>query len=502
LNDEPQNVYPVLEYKAPREEQKPNFLFDKEYPHARVVEFYAHWCPHCQHFKPQFIEFAKNLENITSPLSVDFQVEVHAVSCVPNKKICESFDLGGYPSILVFPAHSVNHTEVHPNHLTASRVFKELGFEVEGYASDKPVETKKEDTAQHRGKGKYGAGHVAHFLPRSQSEIFGDAHLSLDRMLRNDIFSEPGPLDQSASDALLGFLKILNRTLSVSSSMFPVIHKLLLDFDSVVQSESSMLKILESLDPPPMSSWSLGCHQHGTGYTCGLWTLFHIVTLGTVEWNVGATDVETRLSPLEVADSIRDVIEHFFQCDECRVNFLTDYDACEHDRCNRLSDDRVKSTIVDWKELPLWLYEVHNGVNTRVRREQTALHETEETSSEWSVQWPPVYECTTCWVGIGRWNEDQVYRFLVLTYGQKRDKEAVVTRLPSTQTVRTELHSDTTMAFDRHRLEEATRQSLHPSTPLAFLVLCSAVAGYVHNRKKKYIMKGRHKKEESIGATC
>jgi thiol:disulfide interchange protein len=27
---------------------KPDFLYDLNYPNGRIVEFYAHWCPHCQ----------------------------------------------------------------------------------------------------------------------------------------------------------------------------------------------------------------------------------------------------------------------------------------------------------------------------------------------------------------------------------------------------------------------------------------------------------------------
>jgi hypothetical protein len=27
---------------------EPDFLYDPNYPNGRIVEFYAHWCPHCQ----------------------------------------------------------------------------------------------------------------------------------------------------------------------------------------------------------------------------------------------------------------------------------------------------------------------------------------------------------------------------------------------------------------------------------------------------------------------
>jgi hypothetical protein len=42
----------VQEYLATSGTQ-PNFLYDPNYPTGRIVEFYAHWCPHCQVRKEQ-----------------------------------------------------------------------------------------------------------------------------------------------------------------------------------------------------------------------------------------------------------------------------------------------------------------------------------------------------------------------------------------------------------------------------------------------------------------
>ena len=500
LNDEPQSVYPILEYKAAQKEDKPSFLFDSSYPHARVVEFYAHWCPHCQKFKPHFVEFARTLLNVTSQLSRDVHVEVHAVSCVPNSKICKVFELGGYPSILVFPARSVNYTDIIPRKLSTALVLKSMGIDSEGYASDLPLQTTEEQSKKPmRGKKLYEGSHVPHFTPRTRNQILGDAHLSLDQLLRTTVFSRPGTLDQLSSDALRRFLKIMTRSFPTTSTISSMIQKLYLDFDLAFQSESKMLEILGSLDPPPIPNWSSGCRQHDAGYTCGLWTLFHMVTVGAVEWNAGATNIESRLSTMEVADSIRDIVQHFYiDCDECRAHFLTTYEACEHDRCNRLSDERVESTMVEWKQLPLWLYEVHNGMNTRLWRERIANHEVEDTAMEWGVQWPPIYECTTCWSGVGRWNEVQVYNFLNVTYGSQPEKKPHLIKIPPVSNFsQSDLsHSITGTPRDR-RLDEAPLQSLHPSMYLTVLGLASLYARFLYERRKLYDLKGRHKKEES-----
>merc|ERR1711966_346769 len=69
----------------------------------------------------------------------------------------------------------------------------------------------------------------------------------------------------------------------------------------------------------------------------------------------------------EVGDTLRDYIEHFFGCEVCRLNFLLEYDSCSLERCNRLTGEI--GNIDSWKQLPLWLYEMHNAVNVRLFHE-------------------------------------------------------------------------------------------------------------------------------------
>jgi len=61
-----------------------------------------------------------------------------------------------------------------------------------------------------------------------------------------------------------------------------------------------------------------------SGYTCGLWTLFHMLTMGAPR---------AGLSPGATMAAIRTYVEHFFGCAHCRDHFLSMYDSCAHGRC-------------------------------------------------------------------------------------------------------------------------------------------------------------------------
>lgn len=121
--------------------------------------------------------------------------------------------------------------------------------------------------------------------------------------------------------------------------------------------------MLKFVSKKKVSSWSQNCSKgvNGAGYTCGLWELFHIVTVGIVQWNIASE--HDRVSTLDAADTIRDYIEHYFTCDECRKNFIAMYEACQFQRCDRLSKKVSEDAIKTWKQLPLWLWETHNDVS-------------------------------------------------------------------------------------------------------------------------------------------
>ena len=136
-----------------------------------------------------------------------------------------------------------------------------------------------------------------------------------------------------------------------------------------------------------------------------------------VEWTTQdvAGGNELSYTPSEVGFILRNYIENFFGCEVCRINFLRDYDNCGFHRCERLSSET--ENLLDWKELPLWLFEVHNGVSSRLLEER-AQRENFEPSHEQriAVEWPAIEDCPLCWYTDRRFEPDAVYSFLQLTY--------------------------------------------------------------------------------------
>ncbi len=66
-------------------------------PFTTLVEFYAPWCPHCQHFAPKY-------EKVAAHFVGDQRVRVCAVDCVAHDDLCKGHVVKGYPTLKVFHA--------------------------------------------------------------------------------------------------------------------------------------------------------------------------------------------------------------------------------------------------------------------------------------------------------------------------------------------------------------------------------------------------------------
>ena len=438
-------------------------------------------CPHCQHFAPNYIKFARRMkEKILKPYGVE--MEFYAVSCVANRDVCHKQDIHGYPTMKIFPPESSNGTVVKYFDLHPFQVLRAIGIEVYPIDGD---ELDKDGEDMDSGKKKYTLKKANAFL-RTKTDIYNDAYRSFHFAMKTGVFMQEGPLEDKIATVLRNWLQLLQDTLPPTWSIHILIHDLLENFDDIVKGEDEMMKILDKY-PPSSNEWSKACTKgvEAMGYTCGLWELFHVMTLGVVEYNknVVTDDGYAFHRTEQAADILRDYIANFFGCEVCRMNFLQSYDACAFDRCNRLQDKIGE--LKDWKQLPLWLFETHNAVNVRLMKEEAEREERTPThQDELNAQWPSRLDCPKCWHPDGSWDEDLMYEYLRHEYwpdngdqGSKRKLFQPVIR------ARPEDMDD----------EESFLTSVFKFGP--FMVL-AAIIFYLYTKRLKMWKTGYHKKTD------
>uniref|UniRef100_A0A1I7VXS8 Sulfhydryl oxidase n=1 Tax=Loa loa TaxID=7209 RepID=A0A1I7VXS8_LOALO len=135
------------------------------------------------------------------------------------------------------------------------------------------------------------------------------------------------------------------------------------------------------------------------GYTCGLWTLFHALTIQA--YKNGLND--SKFVPITPLVAIRNWVNHFFGCQHCREHFL------------RMTTQtfRIESQVRKPEDVFMYLWQAHNIVNARLRGQNTEDPEFPKR------QFPPDFLCDTCRYE-GYFDNDQVKDFLLIYYSAIR----------------------------------------------------------------------------------
>ncbi|GAX23187.1 hypothetical protein FisN_39Hh017 [Fistulifera solaris] len=409
--------YPISDYDGNHGASgRPDFLYGSD-TGPRVVEFYAPWCPHCKKMRPHYIAYAQRVTKLVNETAPGQEIKFYAISCVVHSMICKDYKITGYPRIFAFlPGQHTPAMDVFPKMPHPFELMDKLGLYVDEDTKLRNNYVPESESLADRVVSLMIRGEMSH--PRSKRDTFHDAVLSFNFSMRN-LFTTHGPLSDDASKTLHQWLSFLRKAIPRQLvEIHRVIDSVLNDFDSAIKSEENMVAILDRFPKPVRSDWSDSCTkgQSGMGYTCGLWDLFHIASIGIVEWNTNAREDRSKaVSAVDAGNVLRDFIAHFFGCDECRTNFLKAYDSCELDRCNRLRPTMITTA---WNEFPFWLFEMHNAVNLRLMREQAneetrTLTEEDERRS----QWPTRLECPGCFNNTnGSFIKEAVLQHLRIEY--------------------------------------------------------------------------------------
>ena len=349
------------------------------------------------------------------------------MSCVAHSKLCQKFSVHGYPTLKFFSENSDAAIEIRRPHLDEKKLHEEYVLK-HSHSRDKGDSNSDTSVVQPHDKASNDqkvqlpgvvaklSTEVKHTQINShQRNIYIDSASSLTFALRTSIFMTNNALSPKQEEVFQDWITLLSKTLprkqDVMKDSLHQIELILSNMDSIVKSEDNLLQVLKQTKHD--EKWTSSCKA---GYTCGLWQLLHMVTIGLVHYNdsieSGITS-NTAISTMDTAEKIRNYIEYYFTCDECRKNFVQMYEACRFNRCDRLSYN--PGTSSEWKQLALWLWETHNDVNIRLLHENRAVEGVESQVTaieEQHARWPSTSDCPACWQEGGGWNEDVVYDFL------------------------------------------------------------------------------------------
>ncbi|KAF3334741.1 sulfhydryl oxidase 2 isoform X2 [Carex littledalei] len=376
-----------------------------------IVEFFAHWCPACRNYKPQYEKVAKlfNGPDAAHP-GIILMTRVDCAMKV-NTNLCDRFSVGHYPMLLWGPPAKFANAKWDPKQEKS-----DIQLIDDGRTSQRLLNwiNKRIGSSFNLDDEKYENENL---LPRNASDPAQIARAIFDveeaTAKAFEIILEHKMIKPETRAPLIKFFQLLvahhpSRKCRKGSA------DLLINFDEMWPSSHLSLHSEEATQlygsgatestavcgkEAPRGYWIFcrGSKNDTRGFSCGLWVLMHSLSV-----RVGDGESQSAFV------AIRDFIHNFFICEECRRHF---YDMC-------LS---VKTPFESTRALSLWLWQTHNKVNERLMKEEKNLG-TGDPSFPKSI-WPPCQLCPTCHLNPAtstevQWNEDEVFKFLVKYYGQ------------------------------------------------------------------------------------
>ncbi|XP_038571829.1 sulfhydryl oxidase 1 [Micropterus salmoides] len=137
-----------------------------------------------------------------------------------------------------------------------------------------------------------------------------------------------------------------------------------------------------------------GSEPHLRRYPCGMWILFHVLTVQAKS----SAGTDPPPEPQEVLGAMRSYVRSFFGCRYCAEHF----------------ENMAKESLMEVNTLTsavLWLWSRHNRVNNRLAGDLS------EDPNFPKIQWPPPEMCSACHTvkdnGEHKWNNEQVLPFLL-----------------------------------------------------------------------------------------
>ncbi|XP_001121155.2 sulfhydryl oxidase 1 [Apis mellifera] len=232
--------------------------------------------------------------------------------------------------------------------------------------------------------------------------------LDLENTLKYSISHEI-PLHKMIKDKKMDALK---KYLNVLAEYFPLkygnifletIRDIILKRSNISGEEFSQIvkSIEEEMSPiySGPSKW-IGCKgskEEYRGYPCGLWTMFHMLTV-----NFAILNKDAEHEPRKILEAMYGYIQYFFGCADCSQHFV------------QMASKNKMFEVSNINDSILWLWSAHNEVNARLSGDNT------EDPEYKKIQYPAKIYCPNCRYENSTWNEENVLHYLKTKYSYKK----------------------------------------------------------------------------------
>jgi len=355
-----------------------------------LVEFYAPWCPHCQHFAPEFerlsLDIHRRHEKPVRNAALTPKILTATVDCLKFAATCADWNVKGYPT-LRWGKRSDWLTTDAPHALDTIDAEPMDAVSVADWINQKlsiKLDPSRVSRAELFPNGNVGPLEVKSPQPAQAQADAWDAQLAAALMVH--VALGDGPLRGQKKDALLNLVGLLSTHFPEADSQRPC-QKSFETLSIKLHSESSSVLHVDPDDLEkswqpcgvPYSSYAHGWHGcRGTwpgkrGFTCGLWTLFHMLAAQSND-----TDAKQHFQYLH------DTVKEMFRCKECREHFME----------IPLPSSSVAKPLTR-RDLQLWWWNAHNIVNRRVMQIESKFQDADPGFPKLSW-WPSKEVCPTC----------------------------------------------------------------------------------------------------------
>jgi len=441
-----------------------------------IINYYAKWCPHCQHFAPTYSDTASRFPSA--------KIGFGAMNCADpsNREFCSSIGVKSYPTLRAYDNNAAaGQRSISPDK-GDSKDGKDLGDSKGGTedpkrgvafeAEHRDVDTLVKRLTQHFGiealaGGNRGSSAVLSGTCPTTEDVEAsrgsaedrehDAKVALSYTFSQGVLQSAVTKDSSSvlsGDALLElskWLRFVKPHLSTSSQSSTSLVKL-----------SNVVESATSADVLPTETWLQALRENPMvqkyepdgdvvaqmrfckTYTCGLWQAFHILTLraGTSDGSssISSAPRNTSASVPEVLERIKGFVVNFFTCDDCRQHFREAYDSRQFG-LDRLAGDDAKGAA-------LWLWRMHASVEARVSTSPDCQQARKASGASTVVHpWPKSSFCSGCWStgksglesgsrgafafaidGGEESNDDSIYAYLRAAYLAEDEREKTTQR--------------------------------------------------------------------------